>query len=112
MLLREWAGKKGQPTAVILDSRTLQSTPESGARAGWEGAKRRKGFKVHIAVDTIGHLSALKVTAADEGDRARVAAPAQQVQAVTGCTVELALCGPGLHRTGCRRSRAPAWGTS
>ena len=60
LILREWAGKKGQPTAVCLDSRTLQSTPESGARAGYDGAKRRKGSKVHIAVDTLGHLLALK----------------------------------------------------
>jgi transposase len=45
LILREWAGKKGQPTAVCLDSRTLQSTPESGARAGYDGAKRRKGSK-------------------------------------------------------------------
>ena len=95
LLLREWAGKKGQPKAVILDSRTLQSTPESGARAGWDGAKRRKGSKVHIAVDTLGHLLALKVTAADEGDRAQVAALAQQVQAVTGGTVELAYVDQG-----------------
>src|SRR5260370_42035446 len=46
---------KSQPTAVVIDSRTLQSTPESGARAGYDGAKRRKGSKVHIAVDTLGH---------------------------------------------------------
>jgi transposase len=47
-LLREWGGRKGQPTAVVIDSRTLQSTPESGARAGYDGAKRRKESKVHI----------------------------------------------------------------
>ena len=41
-LLREWGGRKSQPTAVVIDSRTLQSTPESGARAGYDGAKRRK----------------------------------------------------------------------
>jgi transposase len=71
-LLREWGGRKGQPTAVVIDSRTLQSTPESGARAGCDGAKRRKGSKVHIAVDTPGHLLALKVTAASAGDRDQV----------------------------------------
>jgi len=38
-----------------------------------DGAKRCRGSKVHIAVDTLGHLLALKVTAADEGDRAQVA---------------------------------------
>ena len=100
-LLREWKGRKGQPTAVCLDSRTLQSTPESGARAGYDGAKRRKGSKVHIAVDTLGHLLALTVTAADEGDRTQVAALAeqvqqvQQVQQVTGNTVELAYVDQG-----------------
>ena len=94
-LLREWKGRKGQPTAVCLDCRTLQSTPESGARAGYDGAKRRKGSKVHIAVDTLGHLLALTVTAADEGDRTQVAALAEQVQQVTGNTVELAYVDQG-----------------
>jgi len=94
-LLREWGGKKGQLTAVCLDSRTLQSTPESGARAGYDGAKRRKGSKVHIAVDTLGHLLALKVTAADQGDRDQVASLAQAVQQVTGNSVELAYVDQG-----------------
>jgi transposase len=94
-LLREFAGRKGQPTAVCLDSRTLQSTPESGARAGYDGAKRRKGSKVHIAVDTLGHLMALTVTPADQGDRAQVAALAEQVQQVTGDTVDLAYVDQG-----------------
>ena len=49
-----------EPSAVILDSRTLQSTPESGARAGFDGHKKRKG-EVHVAVDTLGHLLALQV---------------------------------------------------
>jgi transposase len=89
-IVREWAGRKGQPSAICIDSRTLQSTPESGARAGYDGAKRRKGSKVHIAVDTLGHLLALKVTAADRGDREQVAALAEDVQRVTGNTVELA----------------------
>jgi hypothetical protein len=46
--VREWAGRKGQPTAVCIDSRTLQSPPESGARAGDDRAKRRKGSKAFI----------------------------------------------------------------
>ncbi len=79
-LLRQWGGRKGQPTAVVIDSRTPQSTPESGARAGHDGAKRRKGSKVHIAVDTLGHLLALTVTPADQGDRDQVAALAAEVQ--------------------------------
>lgn len=39
-LLREFADLKPQPSAMVLDSRTLRSTPESGARAGYDGAKR------------------------------------------------------------------------
>lgn len=95
MLLREFAGRKAQPTAMILDSRTLQSTPESGARAGYDGAKRRKGSKVHAAVDTLGHLLALHVTPANEQDRARVGELAKQVQQITGEHVELAYVDQG-----------------
>ena len=95
ILLREFAGRKGQPTAMILDSRTLQSTPESGARAGYDGAKRRKGSKVHAAVDTLGHLLALHVTAADEQDRAQVEKLAEAVQQITGDNIELAYVDQG-----------------
>ena len=95
ILLREFAGRKGQPTAACIDSRTLQSTPESGARAGYDDAKRRNGSKVHIAVDTLGHLLALSVTPADQGDRAQVEALAQDMQQVTGGTVEMAYVDQG-----------------
>lgn len=44
-LLRQFAGRKGQPTAAVIDSRTLQSTPENGARAGYDGAKRLQGIQ-------------------------------------------------------------------
>jgi transposase len=94
-LLRVAAGKQAQPTAVIFDARTLQSTPESGGRAGYDGAKRRKGSKVHVAVDTLGQLLALTVTAANEQERAQVGVLAQQVQAVTGEHVELAFVDQG-----------------
>ena len=71
-LLRLASGREPEPTAAILDSRTLRSTPESGARGGYDGAKRKKGSKVHAAVDTLGHLLALHVTPASEQDRAQV----------------------------------------
>jgi len=54
MLLREIEGLPPSPRAAVLDSRTLQSSPESGGRAGYDGYKRRKGSKVHMAVDTLG----------------------------------------------------------
>jgi transposase len=94
-VLRLAAGRTDRPTAAILDSRTLQSTPESGARAGYDGAKRRKGSKVHAAVDTLGHLLALHVTPADAQDRAQVEILAQSLQDVTGHRVELAYVDQG-----------------
>jgi transposase len=94
-VLRIAEGRKESPTATIIDSRTLQSTPESGARAGYDGAKRRKGSKAHLAVDTLGHLLALCVTAADEQDRAQVSELAKRVQEETGGTVEIAYVDQG-----------------
>jgi len=95
MLVRLVAEREAQPSATILDARTLQSTPESGSRAGYDGAKKKKGSKVHVAVDTLGNLLALQVTAANEPERAQVAALAAQVQEVTGGTVEIAFVDQG-----------------
>lgn len=94
-LLRLAAGRAPEPSAAILDSRTLQSSPESGRRAGWDGAKRRRGSKVHMAVDTLGHLLALHVTSATDQDRAQVAHLAEAVQAATGENVTLAYVDQG-----------------
>ena len=106
VLLRTYAGRNPQPTAMVLDSRTLQSTPESGARAGYDGAKRRKGSKVHAAVDTLGQLLALHVTPANEQDREQVEQLAKAVQEITGETVELAFVDQGY--TGETRGRRRA----
>lgn len=94
-VLRLAQGRHEEPSAAIFDSRTLQSSPESGHRAGYDGAKRRKGSKVHLAVDTLGHLLALHVTPANEQDRAQVGELAAAVQEVTGGTVELAFVDAG-----------------
>jgi len=94
-ILRLLGGRPEEPSAAILDSRTLRSTPESGGRAGYDGAKRKKGSKVHMAVDTLGHLLSLHVTAADEQDRGQVAKLARDVQKQTGKSVELAYVDQG-----------------
>jgi len=94
-LLRLLAGRKAQPSAVILDGRTLQSTPESGERAGYDGYKRRKGSKVHMAVDTLGHLLALHVTPANEQERAQVGHLAEELQELTNDKVEVAFVDQG-----------------
>ena len=65
-LLRLASTRTPDPSAVILDSPTLRSSPESGHRAGYDGAMRKKGSKVHAAVDTLGHLLSLHVSPASE----------------------------------------------
>jgi transposase len=94
-ILRLLAGRNAQPSAAIYHSRTIQSTPESGERAGYDAGKKRKGSKVHIAVDTLGHLLTLKVTPANEQDRAQVAELSEALQKATGQSVQLAFVDQG-----------------
>jgi transposase len=94
-ILRTLENRNEEPSAIILDSRTLQSTPESGHRAGYDGAKRKKGSKVHMAVDTLGNLLSLHVTPANEQDREQVGKLAKDVQKQTGKSVELAYVDQG-----------------
>jgi transposase len=105
-VLRLLAGRRDEPSAAIFDSRTMRSTPESGGRAGYDGAKRKRGSKVHVAVDTLGHLLSLHVTAADAQDRAQVGKLARDVQKQTGKSVELAFADQGY--TGETAARAAA----
>ena len=105
-VLRVAGARRPEPTAAVLDSRTLRSTPESGARAGYDGAKRKKGSKVHLAVDTPGHLLALHATPADADDRSAVGKPARDVQDATGNSVEAAFVDQGF--TGERPAGAAA----
>jgi transposase len=106
VVLREADERDGSPSAAILDSRTLQSTPESGARAGFDGHKKRKGSKVHAAVDTLGHLLALKVTPANEQDRAQVADLSKALQEATGQNIQVAFVDQGY--TGDKPAEAAA----
>lgn len=94
-LVREDALKEGVPTVAIMDSRTLQSTPESAERAGYDGGKRRKGSKIHAAVDTMGNVITLLVTAANEQDRAQVYDLCHEVQAITGDNVDVVIVDEG-----------------
>lgn len=95
MVLRVFHQRKPTPSAAIYDSRTLSSTPESGQRAGFNGHKKTKGSKVHVAVDTLGHLLALKVTPANLDDRTQVEALSEELQEATGQSVELAYVDQG-----------------
>lgn len=94
-LIRLAKGKKELPTAAIYDGRTVQSTPESGDRAGYDGYKRKKGSKIHIAVDTLGLLLAAHVTPANEQERAQVKELSEAVQEATQQSVKVAFVDQG-----------------
>lgn len=94
-ILRLAEGRRPQPSAAVFDSQTLQSTPESGGHAGYDGAKRRRGSKVHAAVDTLGRLLAPYATPADAQDRAQVAELSRRAQAVTEASIEVAFADQG-----------------
>jgi transposase len=108
-LIRLGEGKSVDPSAAIFDSRTLQGSVESGQRAGYDGHKKRKGSKLHLAVDTLGEFLALVVTPANAQDRAQVEALAAKVQETTGATVERAYVDQGY--TGAdAEAAAEGWG--
>ena len=94
-LLRVAGGRNAQPSAAVLDGRTLQSTPESGGRAGYDGYKRKNGSKVHMAVDTLGLLLDLLVTPANEQERRQVEALGKAVQRATDNSVTTAFADQG-----------------
>lgn len=94
-LIRLAKGKKELPSAAIYDGRTVQSTPESGDRAGYDGYKRKKGGKIHLAVDTLGLLLAAQVTPANEQERAQVKELSEAVQEATQQSVEVAFVDQG-----------------
>jgi transposase len=95
VIVRLIEDRASHPSGVIFDGRTMQSTPESGARAGFDGHKKKKGSKIHAAVDTLGNLLALTVTPANENERSQVQELAVRVQEVTNDKVEIAFVDQG-----------------
>jgi len=80
---------------AVLDGCTLQSSCESRPRAGYDGHKRKKGSKVHRAMDTLGYLLAVHLTPANQQQRAQVQALGPAVQQATAQTVKLAFAVQG-----------------
>ena len=106
VLLRLSKERTSEPRAAIVDSRTLRSTPESRSRGGYDGHKNKKGSKVHAAVDTLGHLLALRVGPANEDDRKELEKLSEEIQKATGENVELAYVDQGY--TGEKASESAA----
>ena len=75
-----------RPSSTV---RPCRAAPRAGRAPATTGTSGRKGSKLHLAVDTLGHLLALHVTPANEQDRAQVGVLAEAVQEATGEHVEL-----------------------
>ena len=69
MLDRERAGREASPSAGVIDSQTVKAPAASGG-GGYDAAKKTKGRKRHIAVDTDGRLLMVNLTPADLSDSA------------------------------------------
>jgi hypothetical protein len=69
-LIQAWrraCGDTADPTAVIIDSRSCRSAPTCFTR-GFDGGKKIKGIKIHLAVDKYGFPLAITVSPANVHD--------------------------------------------
>ena len=64
---RQACGDKPVPSAVILDSRSCRSAPTCFTR-GFDGGKKIKGIKIHLAVDKYGFPLAINISPANRHD--------------------------------------------
>jgi hypothetical protein len=91
LLLRLSEGRVSDPTATILDSRTLLATPESGSRGGYDGAKeRRVGRYTRRWILSGAPPGLVRHSGLRDQERAWVGELAEAVQEATGESVELA----------------------
>ena len=69
-LVRAAAGRNAEPTAAVIDSKSVRAADTvPKATRGWDNAKKVNGRKRHIAVDTMGLVLAMVITAASVQDR-------------------------------------------
>jgi putative transposase len=70
VMLREGTGREASPAAAIIDTQSVKTT-ESGGPRGWDAAKKVRGRKRHLAVDTQGLLLGVFAHAASSADNSK-----------------------------------------
>ena len=86
------AGRRSEPAAAVIGSQPVKAAEEvSGASCGYDAGKKVNSRKRHIAVDTIGLLLTVLITAAE----ARIATEQSRYR----CTVRDCERLPGHHET-------------
>jgi transposase len=103
---RARVGKEETPTAAIVDSQSVRTSPQGGP-AGIDANKKIKGRKRHLVVDTLGLLLAVTITAASVQDPHAapgvVAAARQKYPTIRGVFADSAYqgkCAKALRRSG------------